>query len=81
MFGKKNYKYVTTMRIDGMMCGQCEVHVQENLRKVEGVKSEKASKSKGTAIVKSDEPLSREALEKAVTGIGYDVLDIDSMEM
>ena len=40
MFGKKNYKYVTTMRIDGMMCGQCEVHVQENLRKVEGVKSE-----------------------------------------
>lgn len=80
MFGKKDYKYVTTMRIDGMMCGQCEVHVQEHLRKVDGVKNVKASKSKGTAIVKSDVKVDVEALEKTVTNLGYDVLDVDMIE-
>ena len=28
--------YKTTIKIDGMMCGMCETHVNEALRKIRG---------------------------------------------
>ncbi len=76
-FGKKEYKYMATMKIEGMMCAHCEAHVQEKLREIDGVKVVKASHSKGTAIIKSNEPLDENELKNAVTSSGYAVLDVD----
>ena len=39
------------MKVEGMMCAMCESHVAEALRKVPGVQSAKASRSKKEARV------------------------------
>ena len=78
MFGlfEKKYKYTTTMMIEGMMCGHCESHIADALRKVPGVETVKASHIKKTAIISSDIPIDKEVLRKAVDDTGYEVKDI-----
>lgn len=60
------------IRIEGMMCPNCEAHVTKALTAL-GVTAEVSHKS-GTAIVKGD--ASDEALTKAVTDAGYTVVGI-----
>ena len=66
MFGlfEKKYNNTVTLKIDGMMCGHCEAHVADALRKVDGVEKVQASHTKKTAIVQSNSPLDKEALKK-----------------
>ena len=50
----------TTLKIDGMMCGMCESHVNDTVRKVGAVKKVTSSHTKGkTAIHRSSLCLSR----------------------
>ncbi len=68
----------TTLKIDGMMCGMCETHVNEAVRKAVKAKKVKSSHSKGeTVIISEDEP-DVEALKTAVEATGYKVLDAQS---
>jgi copper chaperone CopZ len=68
----------TVIKIDGMMCGMCEAHVNDSLRNALGVEKVTSSHSKGeTEIITDnapDETLIRETVEKA----GYKVLGISS---
>ena len=79
MFGlfEKKYNNTVTLKIDGMMCGHCEAHVADALRKVDGVEKVQASHTKKTAIVQSNSPLDKEALKKAVDDTGYTVVSIE----
>lgn len=72
--------YVTTIGIDGMMCGQCESHVSELLRQIEGALLVSASHFKNQAEVLSPAPISKEEVEKALDGSGYRVLSYQSEE-
>ena len=57
--------YQTTLKIDGMMCGMCESHINDTIRKAAPVKKVTSSHAKGEAVVLTDEPLDIEAVKAA----------------
>ena len=65
------------MKIDGMMCGMCESHVNEAIRGAFRVKKVTSSHTKGECIVISENDISDEELKDAVGKTGYTVLQIN----
>lgn len=71
-------KYI--VKIDGMMCGMCEDHINDVIRKmVPGAKKVSASHSKGISTFLAEE-VDEEKLIQAISETGYTVLDIESEE-
>ena len=68
----------TTLNIDGMMCGMCESHINDAVRKDFPVKKVTASHSKGTCVILSEEPLDEAKLRDTIDATGYTLLDIQS---
>lgn len=68
----------TTLTIDGMMCGMCESHMNEAIRKAFDVKNVTSSHSKGETVIISENPLDEEKIKKAVSDTGYGLTDINS---
>ena len=62
--------------VEGMMCGMCEAHVADALRKVPGVEDAKADRNKKQATVTCGPEVSDEALLKAIADTGYDASDV-----
>ena len=48
----------TKLKIDGMMCGMCESHINDAIRRAFNVKKVTSSHSKGETVVLSEEPQS-----------------------
>ena len=71
----------TTIKIDGMMCPMCENHVNETIRNGFNIKSVKSSHKEGTTVITSKNKIERVALEKAVTALGYKMLDFSEKEV
>ena len=61
----------STWTVTGMTCGHCVASVTEELQEVEGVQDVAVTLETGEVVVTSAEPLSREAVEAAVTEAGY----------
>jgi copper ion binding protein len=61
----------TTWTVTGMTCGHCVASVTEELQEVDGVQDVAVTLETGEVVVTSAEPLSREAVEAAVTEAGY----------
>ena len=54
-----------TAKIDGMMCGMCEAHICDTIRKTfPDAKKVSASKSKNEAVFLLEDGFNAEALEK-----------------
>ena len=71
----------TTMKVDGMMCGMCEAHICDVIRKtVPSAKKVKASKRKKEATFLTEDAVDAEALKAAIDATGYDCLGIESTE-
>ena len=69
----------TTMKIDGMMCGMCEAHVCDAIRKaVPSAKKVTASRSKKEASFLTEEAVDNKSLKAAVDATGYTCLGIES---
>lgn len=68
----------TTLTIDGMMCGMCESHMNDAIRKTFDVKNVTSSHSKGETVIISENPLDEEKIKKAVSDTGYELTDINS---
>ncbi len=67
--------FKTTIKVDGMMCGMCEAHVSDAIRKaVPEAKKVKASKAKKEATFISDEQPDPALMEKTIKDTGYDFL-------
>ena len=66
--------------VEGMMCGMCEAHVAEALRKVPGVSNAKADRNKKQATVTCGPEVSDEALLKAIADTGYDASNVRQEE-
>ncbi len=60
-----------TAKIDGMMCGMCESHVNDALRKAFEIKKVTSSHKKGTAEILTDSDISDDALRSALEPTGY----------
>ena len=63
------------LKIEGMTCGHCVMHVQSALEDVPGVKSAKVDLLERTAMV-DGESLNDQALRAAVSEAGYSVSSI-----
>ena len=68
----------TIVKIDGMMCGMCESHICDHIRKSFNIKKVTASHSKGQAVILSDEAIPTELLKGKIGETGYTVTDIQS---
>ena len=78
--GKGEPARTKVITVEGMMCGMCEAHVAEALRKVPGVESAKADRNKKQATVTCAADVSDEALLKAIADTGYDASDVREAE-
>ncbi len=64
-----------TIGIDGMMCGMCEAHICDTIRKaVPSAKKVKASRHKKEATFLTDKDVDEQAVKTAVADMGYRVL-------
>lgn len=65
------WKY--TVQVSGMMCGMCESHVNDAVRRAFAIKKVASSRSKGETTVVTEQELDEDALRDA---IGYEVGEI-----
>ena len=63
-----------TMRIEGMMCPNCERHVKKALEALPGVEEAVADHKSGTATVTLKDDVADSVLKSAVEEEGYKVL-------
>lgn len=69
----------TTMKIDGMMCGMCEAHICDTIRKaVPDAKKVSASRRKKEATFLTETVADAAALKEAIDATGYTCLGIES---
>ena len=60
-----------TIRVDGMMCGNCERHVQDALKKVDGIEDAKADHTTGKVVLTVTKDPDEDAMKKAVEDADY----------
>ena len=70
--------FKTVVEVDGMMCGMCESHVNDAVRKAFTVKKVNSSHTQGRTEILSEEELPEEKLRVAIAGTGYEVGKITS---
>ena len=69
-----------TVKIDGMMCGMCESHVNDAVRKAFSVKKVTSSHAKGETVLLTETDISAEELRTALAPTGYRVLEVSTEE-
>ena len=68
------WKY--TVEVNGMMCGMCEAHINDAVRKAFPVKKVNSSRGKKQTVVLSETELDTAALADAIRQTGYEVREI-----
>ena len=67
----------TIVKVDGMMCGMCESHVNEAVRKAfPEVKRVSSSQAKAQTVIHSEQPLDEQ--RDAINATGYEVKGVSS---
>ena len=69
------WKY--TVQIDGMMCGMCESHMNDAVRKAFHVKKVSSSHGKGETVIITEDEIDEQALRDAVAATGYEMKGIE----
>ena len=65
-----------TMKINGMMCPHCQAAVKKALEAFDGVTADVNLEDKA-AYITAPEQVDKEALKKAVTDAGYEVISLE----
>lgn len=65
----------TTLKVSGMMCGMCESHINDVVRKTAQVNKVSSSHTKGETVIVSEKELDVEKLKQAIADTGYTVTD------
>ena len=66
-----------TLKIDGMMCGTCESHVNDAIRSALNVKKLKTSHVTGISEFYTDDVVSDERLRAIIEKTGYRLLNVE----
>ena len=66
----------TTLKIDGLMCGMCESHINDTIRQSFKIKKVASSHSKGTTEIISENPLDEAAVKEDIGKTRNKVLEI-----
>jgi len=68
-----------TLKIDGMMCGMCESHVNDAVRKaLPQARKVASSHLKKRTVFVVDAPIDEDTVRSAVNATGYTVLEVTS---
>ena len=68
----------TIVKVEGMMCGMCEAHVNDAIRKAVPAKKVTSSHTKGEALILTEEKPDADTIRRAINYIGNTVTDITS---
>ncbi|MBS5724904.1 MAG: heavy-metal-associated domain-containing protein [Clostridiales bacterium] len=68
----------TTLQIDGMMCGMCEAHINDAIRRSFDVKKVTSSRAKGETVILSEDGLDESRLRDVILETGYELKGISS---
>ena len=68
------YRY--TLKINGMMCGMCEAHINDVIRRSFKIRKVTSSYHKNQAIIISEELLDEQLIKDKIKETGYIVEDI-----
>ena len=75
---KVNAMIKTTLKIDGMMCGMCESHMNDLIRKNFQVKKVTSSAKDGETVIISDNEIDIPWAKKEIKEIGYELVSYKS---
>ncbi|NCA96599.1 MAG: heavy-metal-associated domain-containing protein [Bacteroidia bacterium] len=67
---------IKTLKVEGMSCKHCVMHVKEALLAVEGVNDVSIDLAKGQVLVKTKTAVDDASLKSAVEEAGYTVINI-----
>lgn len=65
-----------TLKVDGMMCGMCESHVNDAVRRAFPVKKVTSSHSKGETVIISEADIDESALRTVIGATGYEIKSV-----
>lgn len=65
-----------TVKVDGMMCGMCESHVNDAVRKAFQVKKVTSSHGKKETVILTEDDIDETMLKDAISATGYEVLSV-----
>ena len=68
--------YKTIVDVEGMMCGNCEKHMNERIEAKFDVKGVTSSHKKAVTEIISEGKLDEEKLKAEIAEIGYQVIEI-----
>lgn len=68
----------TIIKIEGMMCGHCEAHINDTVRKNFDVKKISSSHKNGTTEIISENQLDEKKLRSTIEADGYKVISLKS---
>ncbi len=71
--------YKTTIKIDGMMCGMCEAHVNDAVRNAFKIKKVNSSHKEGQTEIISEQEIAQKDLTAAIEKTGYKVISVESV--
>ena len=71
----------TTLKIDGMMCGMCESHINDAIRNSFDVKKVNSSHTKGETVIVSKEALDEDKIKSVIDTTGYELQSVSSEEL
>ena len=66
-----------TVKIDGMMCGMCEAHVNDAIRKNFEVKKVTSSHSKKQSVIIAENDIDEQILREVIANDGYQVTAVE----
>lgn len=68
----------TTLKIDGMMCGMCEAHVNDAVRRDFKVNKVTSSHTKGETVIISADKIDEEKLRSTIEETGYKLMSVET---
>lgn len=68
----------TVLKIEGMMCGMCEAHMNDAIRGAFEVEKVSSSHKNGETEIISENILDEEKIKETVKATGYTLLGIES---
>lgn len=68
----------TTLKIDGMMCGMCESHINDAIRGSFAVKKVTSSHAKGETVIIAENKIDEDKIKAVINKTGYELMGIAS---
>jgi copper chaperone CopZ len=64
------------LKVDGMMCGMCESHINDAVRAAFAVKKVTSSHTKGQTVIIAEQDIDEDTLREVIDKTGYTVLSV-----